>query len=244
MTTTIMRRLVAGSDDELNRMGADVVAGVLGRRPEATLLVATGNTPMGIYRELARMRSAGSLDASRARVFQLDEYVGLEPGDRRSLYGWMQRAFVESLGIPSGQVTRLDADADDPGAACRAYDAAVDAAGGIDLAILGLGPNGHLGFNEPPSEADAPTRVIELTEASIESNAGYWGGREQVPARAMTAGMTVILAARQVLLVVAGAHKRNVLRRTVDGDVLSEVPASLLQRAADVTVLADRDAWG
>lgn len=244
MTTTIMRRLVAGSDDELGRMGADVVAGVLSRRPEATLLVATGNTPMGTYRELAQMRSAGLLDASRARVFQLDEYVGLGPGDRRSLYGWMQRAFVKPLGIPSGQVTRLDAGTDDPGAACRAYDAAVDAAGGIDLAILGLGPNGHLGFNEPPSEADAPTRVIELTEASIESNAGYWGGREQVPARAVTAGMTVILAARQVLLVVAGAHKRNVLRRTVDGDVLPEVPASLLQRAADVTVLADRDAWG
>jgi glucosamine-6-phosphate deaminase len=166
----------------------------------------------------------------------------LGPDDFRSLYGWTRRSFVEPLGIPDAQVTRLVADTGDPQAACQAYEAAVEAAGGIDLAIMGLGPNGHLGFNEPPSGADAPTRMIDLAEESVESNAVYWGGRDQVPRQAMTAGLNVILAARHIVLVVTGAHKRDILDRAINGAVTPDVPASWLQRAPNVTILADRDA--
>jgi glucosamine-6-phosphate deaminase len=235
-----MQKIVADSYEHLSQAGADIVARTLVEHPGASLLVATGNTPMGVYQELARRQHQGALDTSKARVFQLDEYVGLGPDDFRSLYGWTRRSFVEPLGIPDDRVTRLEADAADPGKACEAYEAAVDAAGGIDLAILGLGPNGHLGFNEPPSEADAPTRVIELAEASVESNAQYWGGRDQVPRSAMTAGMNVILAARHIVLVVSGAHKRDILHRAISGPVTADVPASWLQRAPNVTILADR----
>lgn len=236
---TTPARLLADSYEHLSQLGADIIARTLARRPDASILVATGNTPMGVYEELARRQRQGELDARKVRVFQLDEYVGLGPDDFRSLYGWTRRSFVEPLGIPEQQVTRLEADADDSQAA---YEAAVAAAGGIDLAILGLGPNGHLGFNEPPSEADAPTRLIDLTEESIESNATYWGGRDQVPRRAMTAGMNVILAARHIVVLVSGKHKRTILERTLSGPVTPDVPASWLQRAPNVTILADREA--
>lgn len=241
---TSMRRIVADNYEELSRAGADEVVESVAARPVAAILAATGNTPMGLYQELARRRGNGTFDASKARVFQLDEYVGLEHDDRRSLYGWTRRAFVDPLGIPIDQLTRLSSETDDLEAACRAYEAAIESAGGIDLAILGLGPNGHLGFNEPPADSNSPTRVVNLTIESVDSNAEYWGGRDEVPRRAMTAGMDIILAAKSILLVVSGAHKRDILERTVSGAVTPDVPASYLQLATNVTILADRDAWG
>ena len=237
-----MRTIVADNGEAFSQLGADFIAGFLAERPDASLLVATGNTPMGIYEELARRYQDGDLDTSQARVFQLDEYLGLDEDDFRSLYGWTKRSFVDPLGISSERVTRLIADDGDPEGACLRYDADIDAVGGIDLAILGLGPNGHLGFNEPPSSADAPTRVVSLPEASLESNAVYWGGRDQVPLQAMTAGMNVILAARQILLVAAGARKQKILQQTMAGPMTPDVPSSWLQGAANVTILTDRAA--
>jgi glucosamine-6-phosphate deaminase len=228
--------------EEMSRAGADLMAGLIAARPAATVILATGETPMGMYRELARRRVQGTLDASRLRVFQLDAYLGLGPDDRRSLYRWMKESFLDPLGVPDANVVRLPGDTDDPAAACRAYDEAVARAGGIDLAVLGLGPNGHLGFNEPPAGADAPTRVVDLTDESIQSNARYWGGRDAVPRQAMTAGMTVLLAARQSLLVVSGERKQSILERTLHGPMTPQVPASFLRPAAHVTVIADRAA--
>ena len=235
-----MHLLVADTNEHLNQLGADIVARTLAERPTATLLMATGNTPMGMYQELARRKAAGELDASQARVFQLDEYVGVPEDDVRSLYGWTRRSFVDPLGIPLAQVTRLVADGDDLEASCRAYDEQVAAAGGIDLAVLGLGPNGHLGFNEPPCAEDAPTRLIDLTPESVVSNAVYWGGEDQVPRQALTAGMNVIMQARHIVLVVSGAHKQDILARTMHGPVTPEVPSSFLQLAAHVTIVVDR----
>lgn len=227
----------------LSRAGADLVAGLIAAKPSAAICVATGDTPMGVYRELGARRAAGALDCAQVRAFQLDAYCGLAPDDRRSLIGWMQRSFIEPLGIPDANVIRLPGDSADPQAACRDYIARVEAAGGFDLAILGLGPNGHLGFNEPPCASDAPTRVIDLTEESIVSNARYWGGRDQVPLQALTCGMDLLLAARQTLLVVSGAHKRGILRRAIEGPPSPDVPASWLQLAQGVTVIADYAAW-
>jgi glucosamine-6-phosphate deaminase len=226
----------------LSHAGAGLMADVIAARPEATLLVATGETPMGIYRELAERRARGELDASRVRVFQLDAYLGLAPDDRRSLYRWMKESFLDPLGVPDDHVVRLPGDAPDAQAACRAYDEAVRAAGGIDLSVLGLGPNGHLGFNEPPADPRSPSRIVDLTEESVQSNARYWGGRDVVPRRALTAGMAVLLAARRTLLVVAGERKVGILRRTLEDPIGPDVPASYLRQAAGVTVIADRAA--
>jgi len=223
--------------EHLAARAADFIAGVINEKPQTTVLVATGNTPMRTYAELERRVKAGELDCSSATAVQLDEYLGLPEGDPRSLYGWMERAFVRPLGIQ--RVIRFDS-ALEPHSACARFDREVAGVDGIDLAILGLGPNGHLGFNEPPSGPDAPTRALTLTPESLSSNAAYWGELE-VPTRALTAGMSTILSSRRVLLLVLGAHKREVLARALLGPLTPDLPASYL-RDTNLTVLADQAA--
>ena len=238
-----MNVIIVDDYESLSHAGADWLVEAINAKPDATIVVATGNTPMGVYHELARRYSHGLIDTSRLHAFQLDAYIGLAPDDRRSLFGWMYRSSMEPLGIAETNVVRLVGDAPDPWDACRIYEVAVREVGGFDISILGLGPNGHLGFNEPPSLPDSPTRVVPLTPESIASNARYWGGEEQVPPQALTCGMDLLLAARRTLLLVSGAHKYQILHRATEGPQTPEVPASYLQSASNVTVLADRAAW-
>lgn len=211
---------------------ADFIAAQVRVKPDLSILVATGNTPMPTYAELARRADAGQADFSRVTAVQLDEYLGVPEDDPRSLWAWMKRSFVEPLGIE--RTVKLD----DP----VQFEKEISELGGLDLAILGLGPNGHLGFNEPPSPPDAPTRRLTLTPASLESNRAYWGDLP-VPTQAVTAGMNVILAAKHTLLLVSGTHKRAVLRAALEGPETPDLPASLLHRTA-LTVFADEAAWG
>ena len=235
---------VVQNAEQLARVGAELVAAALATRGDAAVVAATGETPMGLYGELAAGRGAGTVRADGVTVFQLDEYLGLAPDDRRSLLSWMRRSFVEPLGVRDGLVVPLPTDGD-LSRACAAFDRAIESQGGLDLAILGLGPNGHLGFNEPPSKPSSPTRVVELSAVTIEANARYWGGIEQVPPRAVTMGMRQLLAARTILLLVSGEGKRAITHRALEGPVGPEVPASLLREAdSEVTILLDRAAWG
>ena len=235
---------VVESADQLNRIGADLVAEAIAAVPATSVVAATGRTPMGLYAELAARRRSGLVDASEITVFQLDEYLGLEEKDRRSLFGWMRRSFVEPLHVTDDRVVRLplDGDLDE---ACVAYDRAFETGSGLDLAILGLGANGHLGFNEPPSSRDAPTRVVELSPVTIGANARYWGDAADVPTEAVTMGMSQLLSARKIVLVVSGASKRTIVHEALEGAISPELPASLLRETdADVNVIIDRAAWG
>jgi len=231
--------LVCEDYADLSRTAADLVAERLAQKPALNLLAATGNTPMGLYAELVSRRDA--LDVSRVRVFQLDEYAGVGIEDRRSLLGWLVRSFTAPLGIPEDRIVRLDT-AIEPAAACAAFEETLREAGGFDLAILGIGSNGHLGFNEPPSDAGAPTREVTLSAQSVETSAGYWGDAE-VPTRALTVGMRELLASREIVLLASGAPKRAIVRRALGGAVTPEVPASFLQEAKRVTAVLDRAAW-
>jgi glucosamine-6-phosphate deaminase len=227
---------------ELASRGAELVIDAVAGVPAPTVVAATGSTPMGLYAQLVSRARAGTFDPSRLRVCQLDDYVGLDRSDHRSLRGWLDRRVVRPLGIPHDRVVWLDGATDDLDEECRRYDERL-ASPGVDLAILGLGPNGHLGFNEPPSGWDAPTRVVELTPESITSNARYWGSEDDVPRRAVTAGMSVLMAARKVVLVVAGSNKREILRQVLEGPTTERVPASFLQRHPDAIVIADEAAF-
>jgi glucosamine-6-phosphate deaminase len=234
-----LRIVRAGGPEEVARIAADMAVELLGARSSAAFVAATGATPMLTYAELAS-RADGSFDASTLRAFQLDEYVGISVSDRRSLTAWFDRAVVAPLGIDDDRVVRFDGTAN-LAEACGRYDDAV-AAGGMDLAILGLGPNGHLGFNEPPTGPGATTRVVDLTPASVRSNARYWGSEDDVPRRAITAGMAQLLSAARVLLLVTGSHKRDILDVVVHGPVSDDVPASHLRRHPDAVVVADEAA--
>jgi glucosamine-6-phosphate deaminase len=228
--------------ESFSQVGAALVASVIRAKPTANVVIATGNTPMGVYQELAKLHQQGELDCSSLHVFQLDAYADVPLHDTRSLQAWSRRSFIEPLTISEENFTPLIGYSDNHEVACKKYHQTVVKAGGYDLAILGLGPNGHLGFNEPPCDETATTRVITLTGESLVSNAVYWGGREHVPTRALTAGMDLLLSAKQILLLVTGAHKQAILQKTLYGSVTPDVPSSYLQKARHVTVLADKAA--
>jgi glucosamine-6-phosphate deaminase len=237
------------SEGRIGAVGASWVADGLAEarrtgRTAPTLMPALGASALPVYAELAAMRDRRELDTGGVRLVQLDEYADLPDGeaDPRSLRAWLERDVARPLAIPRERVIALDGAAPDVVAACRAYDEAVVAAGGIDVAVLGLGPNGHLGFNEPPSAPDSPTRRIDLSEASLASNARYFPGRS-VPRAALTAGMSTILAARRILLVVHGAHKRSILLAMLTRPIGPDLPASALRSHPGTLLLSDPEAW-
>jgi glucosamine-6-phosphate deaminase len=241
------RTCVVDDGHAMSSVAADLVADVLAAKPSVRVVAATGRTPMGLYAELADRRTSGRLDLSTIIAYQLDEYLGLEGGDRRSLFGWMRRAFVEPLGVAQERVVRLplDGGAGDLAAACTAFDDALNERGGLDLAILGLGSNGHVGFNEPPSGPNDPTRAVELTEETIEANARYWGDDVEVPTMAVTMGMRPLLEARRIVLLASGEAKREIVHRALEGPIEPAVPASFLRECdAEVVAIVDRAAWG
>lgn len=223
---------------------ADWVAAHLRTRPASAFVFAMGNSPQGAYAELARRASRGEVDFSRAHAIQLDEYLGLDPGDRRALYGWLARTCLEPLGIAPERSLRLRSDAPDPERACAEVEAQIAALGGIDVSILGLGPNGHLGFNEPGSPLDSRTRPVPLSAESLVSNAVYWGSVDDVPRGSLTLGLGTLREARHTVLVVDGARKMEILRRVLHGPVTTSVPATCLRTFPDVAVMVDRAAAG
>jgi glucosamine-6-phosphate deaminase len=214
----------------------------------AVLGLATGRTMEPVYAALRQRLMALppaplALLLSRWRSFNLDEYVGLGGDDPRSFAAFMQHQLAGPLQVPAGGLQIPDGCAADPDAEARRYGAAVIAAGGLDLQLLGLGSNGHVGFNEPPCGPEAPCRCLELSRATREQNAAAFGGDPAaVPERAISLGMAEILAARRVLLVVTGAAKAQILRRALQAPPCPEVPASWLQHHPQLEVVVDQAA--
>jgi glucosamine-6-phosphate deaminase len=237
-----MQIIIVSDYAALSKEGARQVAGEIRVKPASSLVPASGDSPVGTWNELIALEKAGEFDSSGLTICQLDEYLGLKADDDRTLWGWSKRTLVTPLGIPEARCIRLNCDTEDAVATCAAYDAAVDKIGGFDLCVLGLGPNGHLGFNEPPADQTATTREVVLSEESLKSNASYWGGLDRVPLRAMTAGMRQILASKRILLLVSGKKKRDILNKVINGPVTPEVPASYLQLHPNVLIIADEDA--
>lgn len=222
------------------RLVADAVAALLLRRPDAVLGLATGSSPEPIYRELAFRHRRGLLDTSRLRGFLLDEYVGLEPGHPASYRAVIARQVDGPLGLGPEQVAGPDGAASDPVAACAEYERALADAGGVDLQLLGIGTDGHIGFNEPGSSLGSRTRLKTLTDRTRADNARFFGGDlERVPRHVLTQGVATILGARHLVLVASGAGKAAALAAAVEGPVSAMVPASALQLHPHVTVVAD-----
>jgi glucosamine-6-phosphate deaminase len=237
-----MKRTIVADYDEMSRTAADRVAAILRRTPNCALCLPTGNSPVGMFKVLIERIKSGEVDASQAQFFLLDEYIGLDDNDPDSLTGWLMNAFLRPAGIPAQHIHELPTKATDLAAAAKAYEAELQAFGGYELAVLGLGGNGHIAYNEPGSTADSRTRVLTLTEESIEQARGYFHGRT-VPTEAMSAGVATLLEARSIVLIVSGASKADVLRGALEGEPTPDNPASFLQLASDrVEVIADKAA--
>lgn len=223
---------------------ADVVREVVKAYPEAAISVPTGSTPLPMFAELIGRVERGELDLSRVQLFCLDEYVGVGTDEPNSLTGWLRRVFAEPARIPAEHVHSLPSTDEDVDEGLRRYEADLAAHGGLELAILGLGGNGHIAYNEPGSTADSRTRVLTLTPESVTQAAQYFEGRT-VPTEAMTIGVGTLLEARRIVLIVTGASKVDILRRTLHGKMTDEVPASWLRLAGDrLTVIVDEAAVG
>jgi glucosamine-6-phosphate deaminase len=222
---------------------AEAMADLLRRKPDALLGVATGSTPLPIYEALAAKVAAKEVDASRARICQLDEYVGLPAGHPESYRSVVLREVVEPLGLDRDSFMGPDGSAADVAAACVAYDRALAEAGGVDLQLLGIGTDGHIGFNEPCSSLASRTRIKTLTQQTRVDNARFFeGDMEQVPHHVITQGIGTILEARHLVLLATGKAKADAVALAVEGPLSALVPASALQLHPHATVVVDEAA--
>ena len=225
---------------EIGGVAADAIEALLNRKPDAVLGLATGSSPLPIYDELAARCAAGRVSFARARGFTLDEYVGLPPEHPERYRNVIDTSFASRVDFPPGAVAGPDGLAVDIPAACAAYEEAIRAAGGIDLQILGIGTDGHIGFNEPGSSLASRTRIKTLTRQTRMDNARFFGGdAEAVPTHCLTQGLGTIMAARHVVLVSTGRTKAEAIHQLVEGPVSALWPATVLQHHPHATVLID-----
>ncbi|MEW1551120.1 glucosamine-6-phosphate deaminase [Streptomyces tsukubensis] len=221
---------------------AEAMAALLRRKPEALLGVATGSTPLPVYQALSAKVRAGEVDVSGARICQLDEYVGLPAGHPESYRSVVLREVVEPLGLSEAAFMGPDGGAEDVPAACAAYDSALTEAGGVDLQLLGIGTDGHIGFNEPCSSLASRTRIKTLTEQTRKDNARFFDSIDQVPHHVITQGIGTILEARHLVLLATGEAKADAVALAVEGPLSALVPASALQLHPHATIVADEAA--
>lgn len=225
--------------DAMSRRTAAIIAAEVVRKPDCVLGLATGSTPVGAYRQLAAWNREGLLSFRSVSSVNLDEYKGLGPDHDQSYRYFMDRNLFDHVDICRDRTYVPDGLAADPEAECRRYDALVASLGGTDLQLLGLGHNGHIGFNEPGGVFVKETHVVDLTERTIEANARFFVNRDEVPRQALTMGIGTIMAARRVLVAVSGADKAEAVRLAFTGPITPAVPASILQLHPDVVLVGD-----
>lgn len=231
-----MKLITVSSYDELSRLGAEMIAEQIRSKPTSVLGLATGSSPLGIYAGLVAAVEKGELDFSAVTSINLDEYVGLSPAHPQSYRYFMQKNLFDRVNIRSEATFVPDGCAPDPEAECRAYDERIREMG-IDLQLLGIGLDGHIGFNEPGDAYVKETHVIDLHESTIRANARFFASEDEVPRRAITMGIGGIMSAKKVLLIANGAAKREILEKACHGPITPSVPASILQLHPDATVI-------
>lgn len=221
---------------EMSRRAAALVAARIRGKPDLVLGLATGQTPRGMYAELVRLHAERGLDFSRVTTFNLDEYLGLAPNHPWSCRRFMDEHFFGRVNLDPARINFPDGLAANPHEECRRYDEALRAAGGVDLQVLGIGRNGHIGFNEPGTPLDKGTHVASLAKSTRVVNFGRAAG---APRQGLTMGVASIMRCREILLLASGPDKATVLARSVTGRVTPKVPASVLQMHPAVTVIVD-----
>ncbi len=238
-----MRIRVFASAGVLARTLALDVVRRLAEKPDAVLGLPTGLTPIPLYREIVRLHCGGNVDFSRATTFNLDEFLGLAPDDPRSYRAFMQRHLFDHINIPPRRIQFLEGTAHDVDGECERYERAVERAGGIDLQILGLGLNGHIGFNEPARALMARTHRTRLKTATRRANARFFENRlSAVPREGLSMGMATILHSKRIVLMATGATKARCVQRVIEGPVTPRLPGSFLQLHRCAEIWLDRPA--
>lgn len=232
-----MNFIMVKTYDELSARAAAIICGQVALKPNCVLGLATGSSPLGAYAKIAEKYNAGEVDFSRVTSINLDEYVGLD-GDHDQSYRYFMNnnlfkninIDIENTHVPNGCATDVDSE-------CKAYDALIESVGGIDLQLLGIGLDGHIGFNEPDTYFEKATHKVELDPSTIDANARFFASRDDVPTTAITMGMGGIMSAKKVLLIANGKGKKDIVEKAFFGPITPAVPASILQLHPDLTVI-------
>lgn len=237
-----MRIVIAKDYEDMSAKAARMVAGQLYLKPDSVLGLATGSTPLHMYRELIKIHHEVSLDFSEVVTFNLDEYLGLKPEDENSYHFYMFRNFFNHINIRRANIYIPNGLAPNIHTECEDYECKIQERGGIDLQVLGIGVNGHIGFNEPDINFEAITHKVKLDEETININARFFATIEEVPRYAISMGIKTIMNAKKILLLANGVNKAEALYRTIYQGITPETPASILQLHPDVTVIAEKEA--
>jgi len=237
-----MRYFEVESYAEMSKMAANLIASVITCKPNAVLGLATGSTPIGTYNELIRKNKAGELDFSAVRSVNLDEYYGLSGDNDQSYRYFMNDHLFNHVNIDINNTNVPNGLAKDPKAEGERYDALIKELGGVDIQLLGIGVDGHIGFNEPDSVFIAPTHLVDLDPSTIEANSRFFDSADDVPRQALTMGMMSIMQAKKILMVVSGENKKKILDEALNGPVDPKNQASMIQLHPDVTVIYTKEA--
>ena len=232
-----MNIIKAKNYDEMSAKAAVIIAAKMLEKPGCTFGFATGGTPVGTYAELVRMYGAGTLDFGAVKTYNLDEYVGAPPTDKNSYIYFMNENLFKHVNIKPENTHLPNGMAADPEKECERYEAAIKAAGGIDLQLLGIGHNGHIGFNEPADTFAEATNHVRLAESTINANSRYYNSRDEVPKSALSMGIGTIMRAKSILLLISGKDKAAIAEKALYGPVPPQVPASILQYHKNCTVI-------
>ncbi|MCA1055663.1 glucosamine-6-phosphate deaminase [Rossellomorea aquimaris] len=237
-----MRIIEAANYKEMSVKAAQLVIEKVRSSDCMTLGLATGGTPKGLYEELILDHRMNGTSYQCVTTFNLDEYIGLSKDDPNSYYQYMYTNFFSHIDIPLKNTHIPSGQAVDVQAECKRYDSQVKDSGGIDLQILGIGENGHIGFNEPGTSFSSGTHLVELTSSTREANARYFSSFDEVPRQAITMGISGIMKSKEILLLVSGVSKQDAMKKLFEGQVTEKFPASILNEHGNVTVIADTDA--
>ncbi|MCC3376875.1 glucosamine-6-phosphate deaminase [Cohnella sp. REN36] len=237
-----MNVLTFDSNEKLNEAGANIITGLIQTNPRAVLGLATGGTPVGIYEQVVGDYRRGLVSFKSVRTFNLDEYVGLPKDHPESYHTYMNEHLFGHIDLPAGNAHIPNGNAEDLEAECSRYDAMIEDAGQVDLQLLGIGHNGHIGFNEPAHALIKGTHIVDLAEETRKANARFFDSIDDVPTQALTMGVGTILKAKMIMLVVRGADKAEIVRRALTGPITTDCPASLLQTHPHLIVLLDQEA--
>ena len=238
-----MRIIITKDYDEMSKVAANIIAAQMTLKPNSVLGFATGSSPIGTYAELIKKNQAGDIDFSTITTVNLDEYKDLPITHDQSYYYFMNDYLFNHVNIDKNNTNLPNGNAEDPEAECARYEALIKELGGIDMQLLGLGHNGHVGFNEPGDCFQKNTYCVTLTERTIDANKRFFESADAVPRQAITMGVGTIMAAKKLVLVVSGADKADALQKCLQGPITPSVPGSILQLHPDVTVVCDEAAY-
>ena len=239
-----MKIIKAKDYKDMSRKAANIISAQIIMKPDCVLGLATGSTPIGAYEQLVEWYRKGDLDFSQVTTMNLDEYKGISRDNEQSYYYFMHEKLFDLVNIHKENTYLPDGVEPDSEIACRKYNEIIHSIGGVDLQLLGLGHNGHIGFNEPGDAFEKETHCVNLTERTIEANKRFFEKESDVPRQAYTMGIKTIMQAKKVLVIVSGEDKADIVYKAFAGPITPEVPASVLQLHNDVTLVGDKAALG